>query len=291
LDILHSRIDSSVNYVDWQDDRGAFESRFVQRSPEYFITYLSSHTGCNKACRMCHLTQTGQTMMREATMADYITQARAVISHFNSLGTYVPHVNYNFMARGEPLANSTVLNHWETLANELIHLAVANYGIENANLNLSTIMPSEVRFVDLATTFDQPNTNFYYSLYSMNPAFRKRWLPKAMDPNEALDKLTGWQQKTGREVALHWTFIEGENDDLATLDDIISAVHSRGLMVKFNAVRYNPYSEKQGREPVMFVLERNFAYLQDAFGSTGSRIVPRVGSDVAASCGMFPEAA
>lgn len=289
MDIHHSKIDSSVNYVDWQPEGGAFESRYVRREgADYFIAYVSSHTGCNKACRMCHLTQTGQTMMRQAGALQFMRQVEPIFKHHNSLGIPTTKVNYNFMARGEPLANSHVSGHWDMIANSLKNTASFN-GLENINLNLSTIMPEEMLEQDLYKLFHHPDTNFYYSLYSMNPEFRKRWLPKALHPDIALDKLADWQQAIGKQVALHWTFIKGENDDLETLDQIISAIKSRDLCVKFNAVRYNPYSPQQGEEPEEAIVQRNFDYLQDAFGGIGSRIVPVVGRDVQASCGCFLE--
>jgi adenine C2-methylase RlmN of 23S rRNA A2503 and tRNA A37 len=163
-------------------------------------------------------------------------------------------------------------------------------GVE-AKYNISTIMPEEVADVDLAEIFgnDVSNVVIYYSLYSMRQSFRKRWLPKAMDPDKALDKLAEYQRKTGGRIALHWAFIEGQNDDLQTLAEIIAAVQMRKMDVKFNLVRYNPYSPAQGKEPSEEILQRNFNLLNKAFGSSESRIVPRVGFDVKASCGMFVE--
>lgn len=285
MDILKSNIDASVNYVDWQADGGAFESRFVQRSEEYFITYLSSHTGCNKACRMCHLTQSRQTMMRSASIEEYLTQATVVLDRFRDKAP-PPRVNYNFMARGEPLSNPTVTENWRELRQRLTELA-SGYGVERAKFNVSTIMPSEARDVDFAEIFAEPETFLYYSLYSMRDDFRRKWLPKAIEPDLALDKLLAWQRQTGRVVTLHWAFIKDQNDDIATLDEIIRAVHSRGLMVKFNAVRYNPYSDRQGEESPEDIVQRNFQYLDDAFGHENSRIVPKVGFDAKCSCGMF----
>ena len=289
MDIHHSKIDSSVNYVDWQPDGGAFESRYVRREgADYFIAYVSSHTGCNKACRMCHLTQTGQTMMRQAGALQYMRQVEPIFEHYKLLGLPAARVNYNFMARGEPLANSHVTGYWEMIADSLKNMA-SFHGLENVNLNLSTIMPAEMLDHDLSKLFRHPDTNFYYSLYSMKPEFRKRWLPKAVNPDLALNKLADWQQAMGKQVALHWTFIKDQNDDLETLDEIIIAVKSRGLRVKFNAVRYNPYSDQQGEEPEEAIVQRNFDYLQEAFEGLGSRIVPRVGRDCSASCGCFLE--
>lgn len=283
-EILFSNEDASVNFVTPHPLGGAFESRYVRREPEYFISYLSSHSGCNKACRFCHLTQTRQTMMEAATPGQYEIQASHTFHHYRTQDA-AQRVNYNFMARGEPLANPNVLNSWLDVQRPLQGLA-DTYDLK-AKFNISTIMPSEVADRSLYQIFGDSKAQIYYSLYSMDEDFRKRWLPKALDAHEALWKLVEWQQKTGELLTLHWAFIEGENDSEEDLERIIMAILVRNLDVKFNLVRYNPYSIGQGREPSEEILQRNFNILSEAFGNEKSRIVPRVGFDVKASCGMF----
>ena len=288
LEILKSETDASVNFIRRLDDRKVFESRYVRRSDDYFIAYLSSHAGCDKACRMCHLTQTGQTDMWPATVMEYMHQAVEVLNHYGAQDVPAQRVNYNFMARGEPLANHNLWRKFEVLRENLDRLA-GLHGLRT-QYNISTIIPEDVEQYDLATAIgDAKNVMIYYSLYSMRERFRKRWLPKALDPNIALDKLAEYQQKTGGEVALHWAFIEGQNDDLETLEEIVAAVKERELTVKFNLVRYNPYSPAQGKEPTEDVLQRNFDYMRNAFDDEVGRIVPRVGFDAKVSCGMFVE--
>ena len=285
MEILKSVIDQSINFINWQPDNGAFEARYVRRSDDYFIVYLSSHTGCKMACRMCHLTQTGQTMMRNSTLADFIDQAKPVLDHYRTQPV-ADKVHFNFMARGEPLANPNILNSWNWVATGLQGSAELA-GLKNYAFNISTIIPEQVCDVKLSKAFSEPHTALYYSLYSMRPEFRRKWLPRALEPTLALDKLVEWQQVHQRPVALHWTFIEGENDDMGTLEEIAEAVTSRDLIVKFNTVRYNPYSERQGKEPPEEIVQRNFDFLSEVFGGESNRIVPRIGIDCAASCGVF----
>lgn len=282
--ILHSQEDASVNWVTPNPDGGAFEARYVRREDDYFITYLSSHTGCKKACRFCHLTATRQVMMTPATGQDYLKQASDVMGHYLTQNK-AARVNYNFMARGEPLANPNVIEAWSSVYEPLRDLAGENGLI--SKFNISTIMPEDL---DLHSVFGDTGAQLYYSLYSMNPEFRKRWLPKAIDPLLALRRLADWQQTSGQLVALHWAFIAGQNDSEETIVDIIKAVKDVGLETKFNLVRYNPFSKRQGFESSEETIQRNFDMLNQAFGNPASRIVPRVGFDVKASCGMFVEA-
>jgi adenine C2-methylase RlmN of 23S rRNA A2503 and tRNA A37 len=262
------------------------EARYVRRVDDYFICYLSSHTGCNKSCRFCHLTQTGQVDMVDATIDDYIKQASHVLDYYDSVGNPAKKVNFNFMSRGEVLANQVFLKHANEISNALQSMA-SKRGLQS-NFNISTIMPDDVADIDLSTLISNEYDHmFYYSLYSINPSFRKKWIPKSLPVDDALNKLKSWQGATGRTLALHWAFIENENDDEQDIKTLLAKINEHGLDAKFNLVRYNPYSEKQGQESSEDVIERNFSLIASDLQNTESRIVPRVGFDVKASCGMF----
>lgn len=88
--VLRSSEDRSVNFVRDAGDGGLFEARFVARSDDYAIAYLSSHSGCRLACRFCHLTQTGQTGFMPASLWDLGGQLMRVLQHMDEEGLRPP---------------------------------------------------------------------------------------------------------------------------------------------------------------------------------------------------------
>lgn len=280
----HSKLDASVN---WQLPNGA-EARFVQRDPSYFITYLSSHTGCNQACRMCHLTQTGQTEMTPCSLEDLRQQAALVINHYlyllkSGAATPVDYINFNFMARGEPLLNPLIVEQWDQVAAMLRDMADWAR-VKKFYANISTIMPNKM--TRLPGSVESAPT-IYYSMYSLDVEFRSRWLPNSLSAHSALAHLKEWQNRTKGEVVLHWALIEGQNDSVEMAEQIGQWVQDFDLQTRFNLVRYNSFNST--RTGVESNADAREAYLNaiTPYMTGGSRTIPRVGMDVKASCGMF----
>ena len=73
-----SRLDASVNFVR-EVEVGLIEARYVLRRDDYFVVYLSTQTGCRQACRMCHLTASGQMRLRDVTYDEVLDQADVVL--------------------------------------------------------------------------------------------------------------------------------------------------------------------------------------------------------------------
>jgi len=284
--IFHSQEDASVNFVTEGDFPGKIEARYVRRTDEYFICYLSSMTGCDKACRMCHLTQTGQTKYKFLDIEDYQEQAWQVCEHYVTKEP-AKSMHFNFMSRGEVFCNPRVIDNQggSRLCRALGDIA-RDYNVI-PKFKYSTIMPLEMKDKNLSEIFQDYTPDIYYSLYSMDPTFRKRWLPKALDPLLALEKLKDYQDESHKIIKLHWAFIEGENDSIETLTSIVEAIKAFNLRVDFNVVRYNPYSTLQGKEPEVCIIERNAQFLKDSLPGSDVKIIGKVGFDVKASCGMF----
>ncbi|MEM9066144.1 MAG: radical SAM enzyme, Cfr family protein [Planctomycetota bacterium] len=281
---LQSSLDESVNFVWDQPDQGYFESRYVRRSQEKVVVYLSSQSGCAMGCRMCHLTATKQTTLRNATVDELLGQASHVLDWYASHCPQAERVHFNFMARGEPLSNPLILGNAESLTRSLEGLG-HQLGLR-AEVLISTIMPRGMRDRSLPELFGSARPRIYYSLYSIDPEFRKRWLPRTLDPQLALAKCAEYQREGGT-VRLHWAFIEGENDDAATIERIANAVHEAGLHPDINVVRYNPFGSEHGREPPAKIIEERVKQLSGYLPSAQIKIIDRIGFDVQASCGMF----
>ena len=285
VNALHSAQDASVNW-DRPADVGRIEARYVRRCGDYVVVYLSSQTGCDQGCRMCHLTATNQTRLRDVTFDEILEQADVVLDYYRRETQPARSVHFNFMARGEPLASPVLLERADELLGELARRAVA-LDLRPRYL-VSTILPRSFGDRLLEDVFVVHHPEIYYSIYSMSEPFRRRWLPKALPAGEALDRLASWQRATYKICKIHYAFIEGENDSEADVHAICDAIEARRLMVHVNVVRYNPHDPRRhGYEPSEAVLERNAAIYRARLPNARVRVIPRVGFDVAASCGMF----
>jgi 23S rRNA (adenine2503-C2)-methyltransferase len=293
LKVLTSAEDRSVNFVEAQLV-GFLESRFVRKTDDYFICYLSSQTGCNRGCTFCHLTATGQTSFEDSKHNDFIAQAVQVLRHYRQTllaGRVVGNppvkpakwMHYNFMARGEPLANRVLLSMGDELLVKLAELA-RDEDLP-AKFNVSTIMPATFKG-SLVDVFPTMTPTIYYSLYSVRPEFRAKWMPGAMPVPEALDRLKDYQNFSKKIVKVHYAFIRGENDSYADVEAVADALDAAGLLCEFNVVRYNPASAAQGTEADPEHIASLVAYLRTRLAGK-VQVIPRVGFDVKASCGMF----
>lgn len=284
LQVLNSQIDPSVNFVEKQLV-GFLESRFVRKCDEYFIAYLSSQTGCNRGCTFCHLTATHQTSFVDSSHDEMLRQAQQILDYYYSQKNPARYVHYNFMARGEPLANDNILCAADELFLKLGTLAKSKGLL--SKFNISTIMPLTLKY-PLTTIFRYVTPTIYYSLYSTNPEWRKKWMPGAMDVQTALDLIKEYQDVSKKIVKIHFPFISNENDSVDDINSMCDLIEKINLICEFNLVRYNPFSENQGTESSEEVIKNNIEIIKNRFKfSTKVQIIPRVGFDVKASCGMF----
>ena len=277
MQILKDSQDPSVNFIE-QQLTGFIESRYVRRAEDYFIAYLSSQTGCNRGCRMCHLTATGQTQFKNCDQTDFVNQFETVLRHYQrELPAKLVHINW--MARGEPLANPTVTD----TSTELLYAlgSIARDHNLATKFNISTIMPVTMR-KNLVDMFPFITPTIYYSIYSTDDQFRKRWLPASLPVADSLSLLRDYQNVSKKIIKFHGAFIQGENDHVDQVRDMMNQIWRYGIRGEFNIVRYNPLTSEQGAESA------NLESIQEVISEyMPCKMIPRVGSEVYASCGQF----
>lgn len=279
---LDSLEDASVNFVSQITPKEALECRYVRREPRKASLYISSQTACAMACRMCHLTQTGQNSGRDATATEIYGQAVKLLQY---LSTKAPAdiIHWNFMARGEPLSNPNVNSETFRLIQEATNAWVPGH---RGRFHLSTIMPSSVNYDRLRSLFDVPVT-LYYSLYSLDGEWRRRWLPRATPVYEAMRQLAKWQHDTRQMVVIHHALIAGENDSPEDAEQVANLVLRNKLHCDFRLVVYNPANSKCGSPADDESVYHYKTKLEELLPLSKVKAIARVGFDVKASCGMF----
>jgi len=149
---------------------------------------------------------------------------------------------------------------------------------------ISSILPQSFTR-EFEEVFPIIHPEIYYSLYSLNEDFRKRWVPQAMPVIEALGKLYRWQRYSKKIIRIHHALIAGENDSDEDAKAVGHAITTCRLRADFTLVRYNPPNESS-RESEWY--ERYAQTLKKwSPNETRIKVLNRVGYDVKASCGMF----
>lgn len=289
MEILKSTQDPSINFIE-ESLTGFLESRYVRKVPEYFICYLSSQSGCNKGCRFCHLTSTKQTKFENSTSFDFYKQAVSVLEHYEKIKHPANLIHYNFMARGEALSNPYLIDQADYILGVLGNLALSYDPCLSVRFNISTILPKNLLDLGpraLVKIFKYIHPTIYYSLYSLDPNFRNKWMPSALDVETSLEMLSIYQEYSKKNIKIHHCFIENENDSESTVLEWIRLLDKFKIQWEFNLVRYNPYSAVQGKESSTKVIIRNLKLIGSLCPTKKVKVIPRVGFDVKASCGMF----
>ena len=178
------RLSQSVNFI-FPYGNSLVETRYVRREKNKVSVYVSSHNGCIMGCKVCHLTALGETNFKHVDIETYNKQLEIVLEHANKVNDEEEiknrdvKVNINMMARGEALANKNIIHRYGEVYRTFDE-TVKKHDYRNFRINISTIMPQTMKYRSLVETFGNYPVYLYYSLYSLNENFRKKWFPKGM---------------------------------------------------------------------------------------------------------------
>lgn len=280
--LLKSKKEATRNWIIpvSNNPKQVFEARYVRR-PGKISAYVSSAAGCFRRCKMCYLTDQEQFGGRQATKNDYIEQMKTIMLHHRGCRDLESKkCNVNLMARADALDNIHFRKDYDEIYDQW-KKSVQEAGLDKMQVNVSSIIPRNITCIPKF----KGNTVFYYSMYSVDPSFRRKWLPQAKEVHEALKLVQRWQQSMSKPVVIHGAFIAGENDsekDVREMCETVKVKH--GIQARFNIVRYNPPPSLQGKSKECEHLEELRIWIKDYMPC---KVIPRVDPQVYASCGMF----
>lgn len=322
---LQSELDNSVNFAKRTQDGGYFESRLVFRNysdSQYLVIYLSSASGCNQACKMCHLTQTKQLMNTYATKEDYIDQFNLVLEEYIKQVSegklpLVEKVHINFMARGEPLDNDNLINDHAELFdyfNNSLRQKISTFN--TLKIKISTILPTSLfykvhnqEFNKAWTKFLQhENVEIYLSTYLNGYIDNTTNLTPKSLVSRIHDDVVIFKNDSRNyhffakhffnivrnRLTFHFAFIKNFNDNLEsirklnTIINVYNNLNSYSHKAKVNIVRFNtPIDSLEETDYCKIEILKNIIKTANKDFEISVKIIPKVGYDVKASCGMF----
>lgn len=227
---------------------------------------VSTQLGCAVGCVFCMTGRDG--LLRQLGSAEIVAQVVLARSRR-------PVRRVVFMGMGEPAHNlDNVL--------DAIDLLGTAGGIGHKNLVFSTVGDRRV-FERLPRETVKPALAL--SLHTTDPALRARLLPKAprIDPAELVELGEEYARATGYPIQYQWTLLEGVNDRIEEMDNIVRLLSGKYAMM--NLIPYNTTEGEGFRRPSR---ERAEAL---AFHLNQHRILTRLrnsaGQDVDGGCGQL----
>lgn len=303
---IYSKQDQSFNII----FKNGAEARFVRRDSK-FVIYVSSQGGCKQACRFCHLTQKGLTNEYCMSAEEIEAQAFAVYKHaVETLKPFeVSRIHINFMARGDAFLNDAVFEPklYTDIEQSFWLEGQDNWvGVVPIKYNVSTIMPDSVDIKERVRKLAQIRGEYrvdirlYWSLYSMDGDFRRRWMPRAAAPSDVHRWISrALDHNYYMPIRTHLALIKDTNDGIDAIDAMVKFCYMIPCYEGTNIVAYNPFDDKSEEteqeriDEIMVQFRRQYSFYLDASKHLHPcqfnpiKQISRVGFDVQASCGLF----
>ena len=236
---------------------------------------VSSQVGCSLDCKFC---ATGylkrQRNLEAGEIYDQVWLLNALAQEHYGKGLD----NIVYMGMGEPLLNYA--NMWRSV--ELIT------GEDGLNMSPQRITVSTAGIAKMIEKMadDGAKFNLALSLHAANDEKRTAIMPINASNNLDMlaEALQHWYRTTGTRPTLEYTVIEGVNDDITEMQELIR--FARRFPCKINLIEYNPIGEL-----APFMPTQGQKLYRFADGLTAAKLIVNVrrsrGKDIDAACGQL----
>ena len=239
---------------------------------------VSSQAGCPLGCAFCATGKMGfKRHLTEEEISDQVLFWFEYLKKHN-LGERVS--NVVFMGMGEPLLN------YVNVVKAINILSSADYlNIGQRHISVSTSGIAD-KFFNIAQ--DLPQVNLALSLHNADDEERTRLMPinRKYNLETVKEKLEEYLARTGREVFIEYTVIEGENNSPAHVRKLGKWINSLrdNYLLHVNLIACNPAVGKAVATQETSV--KKFASALKAMNINVS-IRKSLGSDIEAACGQL----
>jgi 23S rRNA (adenine2503-C2)-methyltransferase len=236
---------------------------------------VSSQVGCSLDCKFC---ATGylkrQRNLEAGEIYDQVWLLNELAQEHYGKGLD----NIVYMGMGEPLLNYA--NMWRSV--ELIT------GEDGLNMSPQRITISTAGIAKMIEKMadDGAKFNLALSLHAANDEKRTAIMPINASNNLDMlaEALQHWYRTTGTRPTLEYTVIEGVNDDITEMQELIR--FARRFPCKINLIEYNPIGEL-----APFMPTQGQKLYRFADGLTAAKLIVNVrrsrGKDIDAACGQL----
>ncbi len=233
---------------------------------------LSSQVGCAVKCSFCATGLAG--FRRNLSPGEIVEQALHLLADID-LGERTPNIVY--MGMGEAFRNyDAVISSIRLLMEE------EGLGIGARKIAVSTA--GDAKHIERFAGEDW-QVRLSVSLHAANDALRSKLVPlNRRYPLARLRKaLETYQGRTGRQFTFEWTLLDGVNDRLEDVRELVR--FSEGLRASVNLIPWNPVEEA----PYAASSRANCEAFRDALTEAGITATLRQerGQDIEAACGQL----
>ena len=273
IELLHrvySSVDKTQKFIFKSYLNHILEISYIDKDDGKDILCVPTQSGCNQGCLFCHMT--GSNIPVDNLNHFELTESIRETVNLLKLDENKPRL-ISYMGCGEPLCNPL---------NMLISMNHLNTTHTNIRFGLATILPkdSEEAFINFGKRIKEHklNVKVHLSLHFTNDQQRHKWLPASGDILPSLDLLRWYRDYTGNKIEIHYTAIDGVNDNY----DDAYRLHglTEGIPVKL--LQFNP---KDGLKSEPSNGTGAFTLWLD--NKAGTEIYTPPGRDIGASCGQF----
>ncbi len=272
IDVFKSSTEDVFKLVFKEKESPVMEVSIIRKGDGKDILCVPTQTNCKMGCKFCHLTGLDVPSVN-------LTANQIVDLVENSL-TFSPPQNktllVSYMGVGEPLLNVDGVIESAKQLTQLNTYKTVRFGV-------STLIPGKKPFLNLMEQVAVNNLNMklHWSLHTTQSATRKSLMPSAFGIRESAALVGQYLDNTKCPVEIHYTLINGINDQLRDIKNIDLLIDKR---IPIKILRFAPHKLEPDLEESTRV--EAFRKSLESIGYTVEVYSPP-GRDIGSSCGQF----